>query len=81
MRHLRLSKRNTESSIFVIHSIAFAPKEAFEGEFVDTTREAFRTALEISAFSLTQVSAGRVTADDRRRQHRHDDAITVPKRS
>jgi len=41
---------------FLVHSIAFAPKEALEGEFVTTTRDAFRTALEISAFSLTQVS-------------------------
>ncbi len=41
---------------FLIHSIAYAPKEALEGEFVTTTRDAFRTALEISAFSLTQVS-------------------------
>ena len=41
---------------FVIHSIAFAPREALEGEFVTTTRDAFRTALEISAFSLTQVA-------------------------
>lgn len=41
---------------YLVHSIAFAPKEALEGEFVTTTREAFRTALEISAFSLTQVS-------------------------
>src|SRR4051812_3883484 len=41
---------------FLIHSIAFAPKEALEGEFVTTTREAFTTALEISAFSLTQVA-------------------------
>ena len=41
---------------FVIHSIAYAPKEALEGEFVATTRDAFRTALDISAFSLTQVS-------------------------
>ena len=41
---------------FVVHSIAYAPKEALEGEFVTTTREAFRTALEISAFSLTQVA-------------------------
>jgi enoyl-[acyl-carrier protein] reductase I len=41
---------------FLIHSIAFAPKEALEGEFVMTTREAFQTALEISAFSLTQLS-------------------------
>lgn len=41
---------------FLIHSIAFAPKEALEGEFVTTTREAFSAALEISAFSLTQVA-------------------------
>ena len=41
---------------FLVHSIAYAPKEALEGEFVTTTREAFRTALEISAFSLTQVA-------------------------
>ena len=41
---------------FIVHSIAFAPKEALEGEFIATTREAFRTALEISAFSLTQIT-------------------------
>lgn len=41
---------------FVIHSIAFAPREALEGEFVTTSRDAFRTALEVSAFSLTQVA-------------------------
>ncbi|HYJ91202.1 MAG TPA: enoyl-ACP reductase, partial [Pyrinomonadaceae bacterium] len=41
---------------FLIHSIAFAPREALEGEFVATTREAFNTALEISAFSLTQLA-------------------------
>lgn len=41
---------------FLIHSIAFAPREALEGEFLATTREAFLTAMEISAFSLTQVS-------------------------
>ena len=41
---------------FLVHSIAFAPREALEGEFLTTTREAFLTALEISAFSLTQLS-------------------------
>lgn len=41
---------------FLIHSIAFAPKEALEGDFLDTSREAFRTALEVSAYSLTQVA-------------------------
>jgi enoyl-[acyl-carrier protein] reductase I len=42
---------------FLVHSIAFAPREALEGEFVATTREAFTTALEISAFSLTQLAS------------------------
>jgi enoyl-[acyl-carrier protein] reductase I len=41
---------------FLIHSIAYAPREALAGEFVDTSREAFLTALEISAFSLAQLS-------------------------
>lgn len=45
---------------FLIHSIAFAPREALEGEFLTTTREAFLTALEISTFSLTQVSLAAV---------------------
>ncbi len=45
---------------FLIHSIAYAPKEALEGEFLTTSREAFLTALEISAFSLTQVALAAV---------------------
>ena len=34
---------------FLIHSIAYAPREALGGEYLDTSREAFVTALEISA--------------------------------
>lgn len=45
---------------FLIHSIAFAPREALEGEFLTTSREAFLTAMEISAFSLTQLSMAAV---------------------
>jgi enoyl-[acyl-carrier protein] reductase I len=45
---------------FLVHSIAFAPREALEGEFLTTTREAFLTALEISAFSLTQLTLAAV---------------------
>ena len=41
---------------FLIHSIAYAPREALEGDFSATSRDAFRTALEISAFSLTQLA-------------------------
>jgi enoyl-[acyl-carrier protein] reductase I len=37
---------------FVVHSVAFARREELEGEFVNTTREGFRTALEISAYSM-----------------------------
>ena len=45
---------------FLIHSIAFAPREALEGEFLTTTRDAFLTAMEISTFSLTQLSLAAV---------------------
>ena len=41
---------------FIVHSIAFAPREALEGEFVATSRDAFLSALDVSAFSLTQVA-------------------------
>jgi enoyl-[acyl-carrier protein] reductase I len=41
---------------FLIHSIAYAPREALGGEYLDTSREAFLTALEISAYSLAQLS-------------------------
>jgi len=40
----------------LLHSVAYAPKEALEGEFVDTTREAFRTAHDISAYSLVALA-------------------------
>jgi len=34
------------------HSIAFAPAETFENRFVDTSRQAFLTALDVSAYSM-----------------------------
>ena len=37
---------------FLVHSIAFANREDLEGRFVDTGREGFRLALEISSYSL-----------------------------
>jgi len=41
---------------FLIHSIAFAPREALGGEYLDTSREAFLMALEVSAYSLPQLA-------------------------
>ncbi len=36
----------------LLHSVAFAPKEALEGEFLATSRAAFKMAHDISAYSL-----------------------------
>lgn len=40
----------------LLHSVAFAPKEALEGTFLDTTRDAFRVAHDISAYSLVALA-------------------------
>lgn len=40
----------------LLHSVAFAPREALEGRFIDTTRQAFTVAHDISAYSLVGVS-------------------------
>ncbi len=36
----------------LIHSVAFAPRNELENPFLETTREGFHTALDISAYSL-----------------------------
>ena len=41
---------------FFVHALAFAPREALEGMYADTKREDFKTALDISAYSLVTVS-------------------------
>jgi len=40
---------------FLVHSVAFAPREALDGKFIDTSKEAFNIAMEISVFSLIEV--------------------------
>ncbi len=41
---------------FMVHSIAFAGKEELEGEFINTSRNGFLKAMEISAYSLVSLS-------------------------
>ena len=41
---------------FLVHSIAFANREDLGGPFIDTPREGFRVALDISAYSLVSVT-------------------------
>jgi enoyl-[acyl-carrier protein] reductase I len=41
----------------LVHAVAFAPKDALTGDFIDaTTRDNFRTAHDISSYSLTALS-------------------------
>lgn len=40
----------------LIHSIAFAGREDMEGRFTDTSRKGFLTAMEVSAYSLVELS-------------------------
>jgi enoyl-[acyl-carrier protein] reductase I len=40
----------------LLHSVAFAPREALEGTFLNTSREAFRIAHDVSAYSLVALA-------------------------
>jgi enoyl-[acyl-carrier protein] reductase I len=40
----------------LIHSVAFAPPRELENPFIETTREGFHTALDISAYSLVAMA-------------------------
>lgn len=40
----------------MLHSVAFAPKDALEGQFINTSREAFRIAHDVSAYSLVALA-------------------------
>lgn len=40
----------------LVHALAFAPKDALENPYIETSREAFTTALSISAYSLVALS-------------------------
>jgi enoyl-[acyl-carrier protein] reductase I len=40
----------------LVHALAFANREDLDGAFVDTSRAGFRTALEVSAYSLTALT-------------------------
>lgn len=41
---------------FIVHSIAFAPKEGLSGRFVDISKEAFDIAMDISVYSLIELA-------------------------
>jgi enoyl-[acyl-carrier protein] reductase I len=45
-------RNDTDRIDLMLHSVAFAPREALEGDFLNTSREAFLLAHNISAYSL-----------------------------
>lgn len=42
---------------FFVHSAAFAPRDALTGRFIETSRESFATALDVSCYSLVRMCA------------------------
>ncbi len=49
-------EREFGSLDFVVHGAAFAPRDELMRPFVETSREGFRTALDVSAYSLVALS-------------------------
>lgn len=41
---------------FVVHAVAFAPKDALDGKFINTSKEAFNIAMNTSVYSLVCLS-------------------------
>jgi enoyl-[acyl-carrier protein] reductase I len=52
------SKYNTLD--ILVHAVAYAPAADLKGEFINTSREGFRTAMDVSVYSLIAVSRGAV---------------------
>ena len=40
----------------LVHSVAYAPADELKGDFINTTREGFRVAMDVSVYSLIAVS-------------------------
>lgn len=51
---------------FIVHGAAFAPADALSHPFVDTSREAFRIALDVSVYSLVALTRACVPLMEKR---------------
>lgn len=58
--HLENLSKNLQNDFgkidFVVHAVAFAPKDALDGQFINTTKEAFSVAMNTSVYSLVSLS-------------------------
>ena len=51
---------------FIVHGAGFAPREALTAPFVETSREAFRVALDVSAYSMVALARAGLPLMERR---------------
>jgi enoyl-[acyl-carrier protein] reductase I len=51
---------------FVVHGAAFAPRDELSNPFIQTTRDGFKTALDVSAYSLIALSRGALPLMERK---------------
>jgi enoyl-[acyl-carrier protein] reductase I len=51
-----ITKEKLGNIDILVHAVAFAPAEDLKGRFVDTSREGFRIAMDISAYSLVALA-------------------------
>src|SRR5271166_791142 len=58
-------RNDTDRIDLMLHSVAFAPREALEGDFLSTSREAFLLAHNISAYSLLGLAKASLEATTR----------------
>ena len=58
--HIEKLKQSVKEDLgeidFIVHSIAFAPKEGLTGRFSDVTKNAFSVSMEISVYSLIEIT-------------------------
>jgi enoyl-[acyl-carrier protein] reductase I len=51
-------KQRWQKVDILVHSVAFAPAEDMKGDFINTSREGFRIAHDVSVYSLVAVARG-----------------------
>ncbi len=63
---------------FLVHSIAFSPKDTLQGRVVDVPRDGFLTTMDVSCWSFIRMAHLGGAADETRRHAVHDDVLRQP---
>ena len=60
---------------FLVHSIAFSPKEALQGRVIDVEQDGFSATLQVSCWSFIRMAHLAEAAHEERRDAVHDDLL------